>query len=251
MRLRQATLGILAAALLLAVASFAGIKPSNNATRQEVESDTTLAVKGILDIESGGSLKFAGSAFTPGDYVPVTKAGQQSITATGAGNDITLTAADEVVVSATGSPYPLAFRHDGETFLLEMEETGAGSAEMRIQTTNTVDDYGAWLYLKSSSASSASAELRVEDSAGDMAGRLSLSHDGAVTLSAAGQIDIGGDGGVLISNSLLQLTPSSDPPAACAGGTEGGLYLDSDTHLLCVCNGTGWVQVADGTTACS
>ena len=34
-------------------------------------------------------------------------------------------------------------------------------------------------------------------------------------------------------------------------GTEGTLYLDSDTHLLCVCNATGYVQVADGTTGCS
>lgn len=53
------------------------------------------------------------------------------------------------------------------------------------------------------------------------------------------------------NTAILRLEPKATPPVACAAGTEGGLYLDSDTHLLCVCNATGWVQVADGTTGCS
>lgn len=60
MKRSSTILGILAAALLLAVASYAGIKPSANATRQEVESDTTLAVKVVGD--SPGSCVLRGEA---------------------------------------------------------------------------------------------------------------------------------------------------------------------------------------------
>lgn len=49
-----------------------------------------------------GTLLGISDAETIGDYVLITKAGQQAITATGAGNDITLTAADDIILAATG-----------------------------------------------------------------------------------------------------------------------------------------------------
>ena len=44
---------------------------------------------------------------------------------------------------------------------------------------------------------------------------------------------------------------SAWPPVACAGGTEGRAYMDTDLHLPCVCNATNWVQMDDFSTTCS
>jgi hypothetical protein len=124
-------------------------------------------------------------------YVPITKAGQQTLTASGAGNDFTGTVADDWILSIA-------------------------------------DDYSAACvdYLVSPTTS-------------------------AVFDVAAGADELTIATGVSTFTGMARLTPQATPPAACGAGTEGGLYLDSDTHLLCVCNATGWVQVADGTTGCS
>lgn len=126
-------------------------------------------------------------------YVPVTKAGQQTITATGAGNDVSLVAADDVILTPTGS----------------LTVTAADGA-VAVTTSLAID-------------------------------------------AAGGTDEIGiSENVVSVSTGILfRIVPTAAPPAACAAGTEGGLYLDSDTHLLCVCNASGWVQVADGTTGCS
>lgn len=38
---------------------------------------------------------------------------------------------------------------------------------------------------------------------------------------------------------------------ACAGGTAGGMYYDTDVNELCICNGTSWLEVSDMSTGCS
>lgn len=51
----------------------------------------------------------------------------------------------------------------------------------------------------------------------------------------------------------FKLTASTAPPVACAAGTEGTVYVDSDIHKLCICNATDYVLANDDstTTGCS
>ncbi len=51
----------------------------------------------------------------------------------------------------------------------------------------------------------------------------------------------------------LILPIASAPPAACAAGTKGTIYYDSDANVLCVCDATSYKLVADqsSTTGCS
>ena len=74
------------------------------------------------------------------------------------------------------------------------------------------------------------------------------------TLNAGGgavEVSVAADSVAIIG--AFKLTKSSAPPVACAAGTEGTVYLDSDIHKLCVCNATAYVLVNDDstTTGCS
>lgn len=162
-------------------------------------------------------------------YVPVTKAGQQALTATGAGNDIKLTAADTIVLSIAGLS-SLVASSGGDNFVLFT--SGATNSELNISAGNDADGLD-----------TAALSLYSEDDAATFT--MELSNTGP-KLSAEQSTGL-----VTVSRAGFRISPTAAPTVACAGGTEGTLYLDSDTHLLCVCNGTGYVQVADGTTACS
>lgn len=54
--------------------------------------------------------------------------------------------------------------------------------------------------------------------------------------------------GTVQLSTLTQLVGTSAPPVACAGGTAGTIYYDSDINKLCVCNATNYVLVDDATT---
>lgn len=108
MRNHRTLFGILAAAALLTAVSYAGIKPSANATRQEVESDTTLAVKGVLDIESGGAFKIGGTAVSSSaaelnivDGVLATAAKINAVTGASLTGSATTSAADSLAIPVT------------------------------------------------------------------------------------------------------------------------------------------------------
>lgn len=49
----------------------------------------------------------------------------------------------------------------------------------------------------------------------------------------------------------FKLAGAAAPPVACAAGTAGTIYYDSDVNELCVCNASGYVQIDDMTTGCS
>lgn len=164
-----------------------------------------------------------------GSYVPVTKAGQQTITATGVDNDITLTAPDTIVLSIAGLS-SLVASSGGDNFALFT--SGATNSELNISAGNDADGLD-----------TAALSLYSEDDAATFT--MELSNTGP-KLSAEQSTGL-----VTVSRAGFRISPTAAPTVACAGGTEGTLYLDSDTHLLCVCNGTGYVQVADGSTACS
>lgn len=48
--------------------------------------------------------------------------------------------------------------------------------------------------------------------------------------------------------SYSKLTGASAPPVACAAGTAGTSYFDSDIAKTCICNGTNYVLANDDTT---
>lgn len=48
--------------------------------------------------------------------------------------------------------------------------------------------------------------------------------------------------------SYSKLTGATAPPVACAAGTAGTSYFDSDIAKTCICNGTNYVLANDDTT---
>ena len=76
---------------------------------------------------------------------------------------------------------------------------------------------------------------------------------GNVLLDGGLHYGTGDDGQIVIGNTRgsLRLKPRATIPIACAAGTEGTVYLDSDTHKPCYCNGTNYVLFSDDTTTCS
>lgn len=144
MRNHRIPIGILAAALLLAAGSHASIKPSANATRQEVESDTTLAVKGVLDIESGGSLKIAGTAVSSSaaelnivDGVLATAAKINAVTGASLTGSSTTSAADALAIPVTHRVVQKTTGADAEALTL-----ANGVAGQRLTVILVVDGGG-------------------------------------------------------------------------------------------------------------
>lgn len=206
-------------------------------------------------------------------YVPVSKAGQQSIAATGAGNDITLTtlaSGDDLIFVAgddltfytgdsAGGKMDFYFGGDGSMTLDNNGLTANGvysAVSMILQADSAADAGNSKLQVNADDGADSNAII-LTSTAATATVTAAITVDGtnsAVAVDAAGGVDELGVADKVVSVAatvMLRLVQQATPPAACAAGTEGGLYLDADTHLLCVCNATGWVQVADGTTGCS
>ncbi len=64
---------------------------------------------------------------------------------------------------------------------------------------------------------------------------------GIGTAAPAATLDVAG---------FMRLAKSSSAPATCSATNEGAIALTSQ-HTLCVCNGTAWAGIADGSTACA
>lgn len=159
---------------------------------------------------------------TTGTVAIQASAGAVTVTAVGATNDVSLVAADDVILTPTDdltvNPTGLVNIIPGESFAVT---TTAGA--VTLTAGGTTEDI-----------SLISVDQVIIDGAG-----------------GSDEVVIDDDTVTIHAEALLRLTPSSAPPVACAAGTEGGLYFDSDTHLLCACNASAWVQVADGSTGCS
>lgn len=96
-------------------------------------------------------------------------------------------------------------------------------------------------------------ELTVTSSTVGIAGVVTIT--GATTVAGATVIDGGGgadevtvgtDTTTILGSFILPI--ASAPPAACAAGTKGAVYYDSDINKLCVCNATNYVLINDDTT---
>lgn len=151
---------------------------------------------------------------TAGTVAIASSAGAVTVTAVGATNDITLTATDDVVLAPTDAL------------------TGTVGGAVAVTTT---------------------------------AGAITLTAGGTtqdISLISVDQVILDGEGGAdeltidAASTTVIgafKLTGSSAPPVACAGGTAGTLYYDSDINKMCLCTGTNYVLIDDQstTTGCS
>lgn len=214
--------------------------------------------------------------------------GQQMITATGAGNDITLStlvSGDDIIAQA-GGDISLESGAAGATAIVT--ETAASLFGPSGLVEVTVSDAG--VQARSTADSTAmtfdtsgeDAEVHINANGGGgrvligandaTSGTVALSATGTggqVTATAGDRVDIDAATSVSLAsgtNSIwvysasgaevtgaFRLMPSAAPPVACAVDTVGTIYVDSDINRACFCNGTNYVLMEDfsTTTGCS
>lgn len=150
------------------------------------------------------------------DYVLITKAGQQSITATGAGNDVSVASSDDIILNPTDA---LTATVGGAAAVT----TTAGA--ITLTAGGTTEDISA-----------ISVDQVIFDGAGG-ADELIIDDDEVLVGAAA----------------AFRLAIAAAPPVACASGTKASMYYDSDINKVCICNGTNYVLANDDstTTGCS
>lgn len=268
---------LLIAAVLFALAASAGAQfigrtvtvaqlPACNGTRQvgvvtDATNATTLGAGGgnatvwvtcatgdwtIAEIAAVSDL----SAYLP---VSATTAAPIVIQGSGAGNDVSLISADDVFLTPT----------DALTAV-------AGGAVTLTATAGTM------ALASSAGAITVTAVGATNDVTLVAADDVILSPTDDLTLGATDDTTITGDN-VAVTSTTATLNPggstvelalaagsstflgslilpiASAPPAACAAGTKGTIYYDSDANVLCVCDATSYKLVADqsSTTGCS
>ncbi len=230
--------------------AIASITDGNGATDCTVGLSTT-----DVACECNGTnwvARYTGTADTAA-YVLITKAGQQSVTASGAGNDVTLVAADDVILTPTDDLTATVGNDANISTTAGNIGITAGGTTQDI-TLTAVDDVV--LAPTGDLTGTVGAAVAVTTTAG----AITLTAGGTtqdISLVSVDQVILDGEGGadeVTIdagSTTIiggLRLTGASAPPVACAAGTGGTIYFDSDISKLCVCNGTNYVLVDDATT---
>ena len=213
-------------------------------------------------------------------YVQDSEAAQVSIEASGAGNDVTLIAADDVLLTP------------GDDFVVTptagssiINAVGAGEDVSLVATDDvlltptdalTAAVGGAVAITTTAGAIGLTAGGTTQDITLTSVDDVILSPTDDLTLNATDDTTVAGDN-VSVTSTTVTLNPggstvelalaagsstflgslilpiASAPPAACASGTKGTLYYDSDINKLCLCNGTNYVLVNDDstTTGCS
>lgn len=184
---------------------------SNSDCDAEPEEDRELWMPAVCVCHGG----VRHAIFTVADlsaYVPVTKNGQQTITATGTGNGIDLTAADKVTAAAPGG-----FEISGPVLV------GLGSED----DSKILGVDGSQVLMDC-----VSGICSISVSAGDV--MLLSSNTGCVKIQGVNQC--GAD---------------ATAPYTCSGGSSPlGYYTDTSGPDLCYCNGSSWSPV-DGVGSCS
>ena len=151
-------------------------------------------------------------------YLPVsgTTAAPIVIQNSGAGNDLSLIAIDDVIVTAA-----------------DFLPTLSGTAVVTAPVTNIVA-------ATSSTVTTPTLTAAVTTGVIDAGGGTD-----ELTVTST-SVAVG-------ANTLFYPAKASAPPVACSGGTAGGEYYDTDINKLCRCNGTNFVLANDDstTTGCS
>jgi len=174
----------------------------------------------------GGSMKAVAGSASIADYVPITKAGQQSITATGAGNDVTLVAADDVLVTPADD-----FVVTPTAGSATLNAVGAGEDVSLV----AADD----IILTATDA------LTITAASGTLAATTTFAVD-----AAGGTDELGIAEGFVGIMGCNNYGPLADYSSIATPG-ECDVFFDTTLHASCEYNGTGWVKVADGSTACT
>lgn len=211
--------------------------------------------------DSGTTVYLADSVAVSDDYVPVTAAAQQSIEATGAGNDITLTTADsgDDLLFAAGDALAVTTGGAASVITTAGAVTITAGGTTQDVTVNSIDDIV--LVLADALTATVGGAVGVTTTAG----AITLTAGGTtqdISLISVDQVILDGEGGAdevtidAASTTILgafRLTGSTAPPVACAAGTAGTMYYDSDINKTCICNATNYVLMNDDatTTGCS
>jgi len=253
--LTVATLPTCNAALFGAIASITDGAGATDCTTGASTTDVACECNG-----SAWAARYTGTADTSA-YVLITAAAQQSVTASGAGNDVTLTAADDVILVPADALTATVGGAVAVTTTAGAITLTAGGTTQDI-TLVSVDD----IILTPADDLTANPTGLVNITPGESfavtttAGGITLTAGGTtqdISLISVDQVILDGEGGadeVTIdagSTTIIgafKLTASSAPPVACAAGTEGTYYVDSDIHKPCYCNGTAYVLASDDTT---
>lgn len=177
------------------------------------------------------------------DFVVTPTAGSSTINAVGAGEDVSLVAADDVFLTPAGDLTAVAAA--GVTITATAGTMALASSAGAITVTAVGATNDVTLTAADDVILAATDDTTV---AGDAFG---VNTTTAVIDAGGGADEISVAAASTTFVGLVRITQAAAPPVACAAGVEGGLYVDSDTHLLCICNASAWVQVADGSTGCS
>lgn len=181
--------------------------------------------------------RYTGTADLSG-YVLKTAAAQQSVTASGAGNDVSLVAADDVILTPADDLTVTAANDANLSTTAGNIGITAGGTTQDI-TLTAVDDV---IFAATDDTTVGGADFLVNTT--------TIALDAAANADevtvTANKVEIG-------AGVEFRIIGASAPPAACAAGTKGSLYFDTDIAKMCVCNGTNYVLMNDDstTTGCS
>lgn len=220
------------------------------------------------DISTGGNLDVTGNTTLTGTL------GVLTASTTGAGTDISLSAADDLTLNAIGQTgqiignsilYNLYMSSgSGEQGYIQMDATGNDNATMFLQADSVYSDINlvsetsadaglAKVVVYGGTTNASGAYMQVRNSAGGTVGLIDMGQT-SIVLDAVGNTDemtIGANSVTFGSNTEIYPPIGSAPPVACAAGKAGAIYYDSDLNEPCFCNGTDWKKFSDAATTCS
>jgi hypothetical protein len=226
----------------------------------------------------GATLRAANLAAATEDlaaYVLITVADQQSITASGAGNDVTLVAADDVLmtpgddfvvtptagssfINGVGAGQDVSLVAADDVFLTPTDALTAavGGAASIVTTAGAVTITAGGTTQDVGINSIDDIVLTPTDDLTIAAADIVAGAATTIAFDAAASTDELGiaENSVSIGASVaFRIVGSAAVPVACAAGTKGTIYYDTDINKMCVCNGTNYVLMNDDstTTGCS
>lgn len=259
----------------------------NCVTKISCATTGTETVRLVCDGTEYRAINATATAVDLGDYVLITRAGAQSITATGATNDITLStsASGDDIIAAAGDAFTVTTGGAAAITTTAGAITLTAGGTTEDASVISTDD----IFLTPDDALTAVAGGAVTLTA--TSGTMALaSSAGAITVTAVGAgnditattpddfivaaadivagatttiaFDAGGGtdelgiatDSVSVSTGIaFRIVGGAAPPVACAAGTAGTIYYDTTINKFCVCNATAYVLMNDDstTTGCS
>lgn len=128
----------------------------------------------------------------------------------------------------------------GELTITDEQSTGTGATQVLFDTPRSQATYSnswtiGWAAVSNNPGVSNAADIMMSRKAAHV-----LTVDSATKGDSLGQVSLG----------EIIFTPQAAAPFACSGPTEGALYWNGTNHVLCMCNGTGWLGIAGALGVC-